>query len=207
MDRSALMIAWFVARHRYSLWLARQRLFLRLEKGTSESERVRNARHGLKRVAATGNDYRAEVEHPPQHALLDLHALDLRDVELDRLAAHEAELGDHPLVGDREFGRAVLEPGWNEQEQPDHNRRQQHTKEDLRKHRPQADAAEVQHSFALDEGFFDVAGHLGGGRRGDDRRCCAVRSPASIDSDSATSIHSGSDRAYAAAKRGCADAM
>jgi hypothetical protein len=69
----------------------------------------------------------------PHHALVDAQRLDLLEIDLDGVALHEAELGDHAPVGDGDLGGAHLDPRHREEHQPD----DQDQRHDPQEHQPE----------------------------------------------------------------------
>src|SRR5215211_6144410 len=61
-------------------------------------------------LPGSSNGERAEIKDPTENRLADVHALDLRHVDLCRVPLHQPRFVDHPTVGHGDLSAKPLEP-------------------------------------------------------------------------------------------------
>lgn len=135
-------------------------LVLVFHESAAECHWVGNARNRRLWVACARNDEGAEVENATQHALRDLEAFYLQQIEFHRLAANESKLCNYALIGECQFCRDVLQVD----QQPDHQtctveKQQEKTKNDGWQLCPDAELGFVDDFFVADECALHVTGH------------------------------------------------
>src|SRR5665213_2057564 len=74
-----------------------------------EAERVVDIGESLDAAAGAVDRHDAIAEDAAEDRLVDVDALDLRHVHLDRVAVEDAALVDHPPVADGELGEITLD--------------------------------------------------------------------------------------------------